>query len=935
MINKLNNNLYDAKGSLWRKWDLHVHPPGTKQNDGYKIGDNNEDVWNKFCEKIEQSDVLVFGITDYFSADGYKNFIEKYESKYPKSKKRFFLNIELKLNESVNRQLEEVNIHLIFNSSVVSKVDKFLNELKVVKTGKDQVPIKCSELKTKQDYESATTTRNYLKEAFKNTFGEAIQRECFLVFTAANDDGIRPKSGAKRKEAISDEIDKFSDGFFGGVQNQKYFLKTNRLEEKELFIGKKPVISGSDAHSFDDMDKFLGRRFIKKSADGNEIIIKDVTWVKADPTFEGLRQILYEPEPGDRVWIGPDVPDRKENYQIIKKIKFSNTSDFPEEIEFNQNLCSIIGGRSSGKSALLNYITHAIDPELVEKGLEIKSAGEGEEYRWEEIKINYEVEWQDGFISKRESKNSRKILYLPQNYLFKESKDPDEIKRKIEPILFKKFPEFERQYKNSIKEIEDLNKKIIDLIEKWFQLMDSIIKLEERNKALGDKKAIEEEKQKIERKIDGYKEKYSLSEIELEKYQYIRNRETELKSKINKNEEELELIQSVLGEEGAFQDLKLELDPTLDLLPREFTEKINNELNKNKKDVLENVNKTACKYKENLVKNIRESEDELKKTLDDNKSLLDKYKKNEELEELITKVNEYKETLRIINNNENEIELRTKELGGIETKVKQFSQNRNNIIESLKDSINSLNQENLDIKFGVEYQIREEDISRVSEKVNVKEKTSFVQNYQLQIEFIRENPGQLLRSIYFGDQKINSGYKKEEVAFELLTLTETILFVGIMEGDHIGGFSETTMTPGRRALFLLRLILAESDEKWPILIDQPEDNLDSKSITKEIVPFLREKKKDRQIIMVSHNANFVIGADSEQIIVANRNGNESQNQDGKQFNYLTGSIEYTKEKDESIKDTLRSQGIREHACLILDGGRDAFEHRRNKYNIVS
>ncbi|MFA4990394.1 MAG: hypothetical protein WC579_00550, partial [Candidatus Paceibacterota bacterium] len=544
-------------------------------------------------------------------------------------------------------------------------------------------------------------------------------------------------------------------------------------------------------------------------------------------------------------------------------------------------------------------------------------------------------EWQDGFISKRESKNSRKILYLPQNYLFKESKDPDEIKRKIEPILFKKFPEFERQYKNSIKEIEDLNKKIIDLIEKWFQLMNSIIKLKERNKALGDKKAIEEEKQKIERKIDGYKKKYSLSEIELEKYQYIRNRETELKSKINKNEEELVLIQSVLGEEGTFQDLKLELDPTLDLLPREFTEKINNELNKNKKDVLENVNETACKYKENLVKNIRESEDELKKTLDDNKSLLDKYKKNEELEELITKVNEYKETLRIINNNENEIELRMKELGGIETKVKQFIQNRNNIIESLKDSINSLNQENLDIKFGVEYQIREEDISRVSEKINVKEKTNFVQNYQLQIEFIRENPGQLLRSIYFGDQKINSGYKKEEVAFELLTLTEAILFVGIMEGDHIGGFSETTMTPGRRALFLLRLILAESDEKWPILIDQPEDNLDSKSITEEIVPFLREKKKDRQIIMVSHNANFVIGADSEQIIVANRNGNESPNQDGKQFNYLTGSIEYTKEKDESIKDTLRSQGIREHACLILDGGRDAFEHRRNKYNIVS
>jgi hypothetical protein len=85
--------------------------------------------------------------------------------------------------------------------------------------------------------------------------------------------------------------------------------------------------------------------------------------------------------------------------------------------------------------------------------------------------------------------------------------------------------------------------------------------------------------------------------------------------------------------------------------------------------------------------------------------------------------------------------------------------------------------------------------------------------------------------------------------------------------------------------------------------------------------------------MASHNANLVVGADSEQIIVANRHGQDKPNKDGKQFNYLTGSIENTKEKSSDIKDTLKSQGIREHACEILDGGRDAFEYRRNKYNL--
>src|SRR5690606_16318430 len=115
---------------------------------------------------------------------------------------------------------------------------------------------------------------------------------------------------------------------------------------------------------------------------------------------------------------------------------------------------------------------------------------------------------------------------------------------------------------------------------------------------------------------------------------------------------------------------------------------------------------------------------------------------------------------------------------------------------------------------------------------------------------------------------------------------------------RIGGFSEPTMTPGKRALFALRLILVESEDTWPLLIDQPEDDLDSRSIYDDVVPFLKEKKKERQIIMVTHNANLVIGSDSEQVVVANRNGNDRRNEDGKEFNYLSGSLEHTQEKDE-------------------------------------
>ncbi|MCD6566863.1 MAG: DNA repair protein, partial [Bacteroidales bacterium] len=187
--------------------------------------------------------------------------------------------------------------------------------------------------------------------------------------------------------------------------------------------------------------------------------------------------------------------------------------------------------------------------------------------------------------------------------------------------------------------------------------------------------------------------------------------------------------------------------------------------------------------------------------------------------------------------------------------------------------------------------------------------------------------------LYSGEQKIIAGNEKKQVARDVLSLTERILFNAEMEEDKIGGFSEPTMTPGKRALFLLRLILFESEDTWPLLIDQPEDDLDSRSIYDDIVPFLKKKKKERQIIMVSHNANLVIGSDSEQVIVANRHGTDRKNADERQFNYLTGSLEYSKTKDEDCIDTLIAQGVCEHACEILDGGKIAFEQRKNKYNI--
>ena len=96
----------------------------------------------------------------------------------------------------------------------------------------------------------------------------------------------------------------------------------------------------------------------------------------------------------------------------------------------------------------------------------------------------------------------------------------------------------------------------------------------------------------------------------------------------------------------------------------------------------------------------------------------------------------------------------------------------------------------------------------------------------------------------------------------------------VMDNDNI-----EVMSPGKKALVLLRLLINLEESKCPILIDQPEDDLDNGSVFDELIPFIRRKKKERQIIVVTHNANVVIGADAEEIIIANQTRSKSENKE--------------------------------------------------------
>lgn len=209
------------RGSEWRKWDLHVHAPGTKLADGY----GRPGPWNEFCQIVEHSDVEVIGITDYFSLDSYFQFLGEHKSRYPNSEKVFFANLELRLNETVNKAQEEVHIHLLFRPGIDQQtIARLLEHLPVQhheETGRQRA---CSELKTEQDYASATVSRDDIKTAsLQRSVTRSMQTiSCWFSFRRTMTAFVLPRASARKQ--LADEIERDCRALFGAPSNTSHFL---------------------------------------------------------------------------------------------------------------------------------------------------------------------------------------------------------------------------------------------------------------------------------------------------------------------------------------------------------------------------------------------------------------------------------------------------------------------------------------------------------------------------------------------------------------------------------------------------------------------------------------------------------------------------------------------------------------------------------------
>lgn len=140
--------------------------------------------------------------------------------------------------------------------------------------------------------------------------------------------------------------------------------------------------------------------------------------------------------------------------------------------------------------------------------------------------------------------------------------------------------------------------------------------------------------------------------------------------------------------------------------------------------------------------------------------------------------------------------------------------------------------------------------------------------------------------------------------FEYLTPHYTLLF------------QETPieqLSPGQRGALLLIFYLLVDRGRNPIILDQPEENLDNETVVNLLVPVLTYAKETRQIIMVTHNPNLAVVCDAEQIVMCRLDRKE-----GTKITYETGAIE--------------NPALNACVVKVLEGTKPAFDNRGQKYH---
>ena len=848
----MTTNIAVNRGSEWRKWDLHFHTPSSYD---YK----DKSVTNhKIIDILAENKISVVAITDHHTMD-----IDRIQKLQQLGKDKGIT--VLPGIEFCSELGGSESIHFIGIFSEKSDFSTIWTKIQ----GKHNL--------TKADIERKGNERIVCN--FVDT--------CKTIIELGGIISVHAGSKSNSIESIKSNLLVKQETKTTLLSDYVSILELGKPEDEKVYqekvfpsIGfKLPIIICSDNH------------------DIKNYFLKENCWIKADPTFEGLKQIIYEPE--ERVRIQQNNPIFDFEKSPFTEIQIDEDAQIFENEEdgvvlaktilpINSGLVSIIGGRGTGKSILVDYIS---------SGLGKKTEKNYTRNDKVSIKRKTSLKEEDTTFVLSNQPNIQ-FMYISQS----------EIKRIVE-----KPEEFTKNIRETIGVISEYNipSEYQEKVDMYINELSNIIKVLEENNTNSNQKKEDIDKeikrysdfitnvtsQENKTKLEKYQKNLDLLANRKSFYESLQSEKTKIEQFQNQTNEYLQKVNDVLNEKFAINIPLINNTEVIDSISQMVLPKIQ-ELIIQVEEEISNTKNTFANYNGDLTSLLNNVGQYQNKITD-----LQKQKQNIEDNEkrfISIKENKFKELGRDIENSINSYKQE------IENKWENFK-NGNDYTEEQRELISDiLGGDNLNVSVEIDfdkeklYQLLMRNLDGRSWNPDKLEKLLFIKDLQSYLSFVKQET----EINVFSDTLISIRSYILDIFFRKFKEYISHNIIITSKNKNI-----TKLSHGQRGTIYLQLKLAANIFSETIIYDQPEDDLDNEFIMSDLVSIFKKIKKYRQVIIVSHNANLVVNADSEQVIVA-------KNEDST-LSYIAGSLE--------------NPTINEQICKILEGGKEAFKNREMKY----
>lgn len=981
------------RGSDWRRWDPHVHAPGTVLNDQF-----GSSSWEEYLDALEASSppIDALGVTNYYLLDSYESVLgAKAQGRIPNIS-LVFPNIEIRLE--VHAKSGYVNAHLLISPADpdhVREASRFLERLTfsaygdrfscnrqdLIRLGKKADPNILDDVAALRH--GATQFRVSFVELRQSYVDSTWAKNNILIAVAgASGDGTSGLNQAA-DVTVRREIERFAHIIFSSSPSQRQFWLGQKSLSKDEIIATydacKPCLHGSDAHALNAVGQPAGNRY---------------SWIKGAASFDALRQACINPE--GRAYVGETPPKSAMPSHVITQVSIQGAPGFQTpNVPLNSGLVAIIGSRGSGKTALADIIAAGCDAIPVEGWNANENASASFLVRARSLlgAASVDLTWGGGangqrpLASRSDAVSFPKARYLSQQFveeLCSAAGASDGLVEEIERVVFQSHDPNETSFASDFSELRDQRTQLFrqardreDLA--ISQISDAIaLELEKEATVASLTAQVEQKKQTI----AGYladRAKLTLQDTQVQLKRHTELSEAAQALKVR--------IQNLSNQRRSFLSLQEEVASTRatgspELLRQLRARHVANGMGDSQWDAFllvhkGNVDQDLKGYVAWADREIARlsgvppvphdprvpyvSDDTLidslqLATLEAEISRLAAFFTADQLtqRQYTALTNRISKEQTALNHGEQRLE----DAKGAADRRKLLQTEREDAYERAFQAVISeqlaLEQlyspllSRLAVSSGTLAKLglavrRIADVdawaAEAEEGLLDRRKSGSFQGVGTFTKVARENflvaweTGSAAEiraamatfvSTHWKNLLAHAPYNPqapEEVRAWLKRFARWLFST-----DHLRVRYEITydgvdirkLSPGTRGIVLLLLYLAldEADDR-PLIIDQPEENLDPKSVFDELVSLFVQAKATRQVIMVTHNANLVINTDADQVIIA-----EAQH-DGTgglpRISYTSGGLE--------------SAVVRKAVCDILEGGDAAFKERARRLRV--